>query len=398
MRHRFLDFLGRNRVEARSAPGERTDLPGYGLPNYDDLKRKLLWRGNGPSRGRILSVFMDQNNGCNLKCRMCGFSDARVAAVPKYDMPRWLFDSIAEQLFPLTNILVLSILTEPFMTRDFPDRLKSVREFGVPYSEVITNGTLLNDRIIGKILDAGITCLTFSIDGGTKETYETIRTGARFEDVMANLRLFQSMRRDLGAVLPQLRINHVLSELNIDNFDAFLSLATEIRPEKVGVRTVSRMSDAIIQENSDPAFWAKVGVARGKLAEFCQRTGIEDAGFLRDRPGRIDLFGDSREKLICRAPWENLAIHANGDVYPCMAWTRTPIGNFGRQSFADIWYGGEIEALRREFASVEPGVDCLNCVIRRETTCDPEDDFFYRKVAKQLKDPDLGEARRIARA
>ncbi len=396
MRHRFLDFLRRYRPEAAPTPVPGT--AGFAFQDYEDLKRKLLWRGDGPSRGRILSVFMDQNNRCNLKCKMCGFSDARVAAVPKYDMPRWLFDSVAAQVFPQTNFLVLSILTEPFMTRDFPDRLKTVRDFGVPYSEIITNGTLLNELSIGKILEASITCLTFSIDGGTKETYEAIRTGARFEDVMANLRLFQSMRRDRGTTLPQLRINHVLSAPNIDHFDAFLSLVSEIHPEKIGVRTVSRMSNAIIQESSDPIFWAKIGVARGRLAEFCQRTGIEDAGFLRDRPTPIDLFSDAGQKLICRAPWENLAIHANGDVYPCMAWTRAPIGNFTRQSFADIWRGSELEALRREFASVKPGVDCLNCVIRREATSDPSDDFFYRKVAKQLGNPSSGEARSIARA
>jgi radical SAM protein with 4Fe4S-binding SPASM domain len=315
---------------------------------------------------------------------MCGFSDTRVAAVPKYDMPRSLFDSIAVQVFPLTNFLVLSIMTEPFMTRDFPDRLAVVREFAVPYSEIITNGTLLTERITGKILDAEITCLTFSIDGGTKETYEAIRTGAVFQVVMYNLSLFQSMRRNRRAALPQLRINHVLSEPNIDYFDTFLSLVEKIRPEKIGVRTVSRMSNAIIQESTDLEFWKKVGVARGKLADFCRRTGIEDAGFLRDRPTAIDLFTDAGEKMICRAPWESLAIFPNGDVHPCMAWTRAPIGNFMRQSFGEIWQGSELAALRREFTGVKPGVDCLNCVIRKDVPAELDDDFFYRKVAKRL--------------
>jgi len=385
MRHRFLKLFRRNRPEAASTPEQGADLPFFAASDHEDLKRKLLWKAGGACRGRTLSVFMDQNNRCNLKCKMCGFSDSRVGAVPKYDMPRRLFESIATQVFPQTNILVLSIMTEPFMTRDFPDRLKAVREFGVPHSEIITNGTLLNELNIGKILDAGITCLTFSIDGGTKETYEAVRTGARFENVMANLRLFQSMRKDRGTLLPRLRINHVLSELNIDFFDSFLSLVSEIHPEKIGVRTVSRMSDAIIQESSDPIFWAKVGVVRGRLAEFCQRSGVEDAGFLRDRPTLIDLVGDVGDKLICRAPWENFAIHANGDVYPCMAWTRAPIGNLMRQSFSEIWHGSELEALRREFASIKPGIDCLNCVIRRAAS-DPNDDFFYQKVAKQLRD------------
>lgn len=381
-----VDLRGFFRLLRRKG-GTAASFSDSGAPaDQDDLKRKLLWRGDGPSRGRPLNVFMDQNNRCNLKCKMCGFSDARVDGIPKYDMPRALFDSIARQVFPETNLLVLSILTEPFMTRDFPDRLRSVRDYGVPESEIITNGTLLNGPIIEKILDAGITCLTFSIDGGTKETYEAVRTGARFESVMSNLRLFQSIRDARGARRSQLRINHVLSELNIDGFDAFLSLVSEVHPEKLGVRTVSRMSEALVQESSDPAFWAKVRVAREKLSDFCQRSGIENAGFLRDRPTPIDLFDDAGRKLICRAPWENVAIHANGDVYPCMAWTRAPIGNFARQSFVEIWSGSELRALQREFSSVQPGLDCLHCVIRRESA-DPDDDFFYRKVAKPLATP-----------
>ena len=351
--------------------------------DYEDLKRKLSWRGDGPARGRVLSVFMDQNNRCNLKCKMCGFSDPRVSAVPKYDMPRELFDAIAAQIFPQTNFLVLSILTEPFMTRDFPDRLTRVREFEIPYSEIITNGTLLNETSIRKIIEARITCLTFSIDGGNKETYEAIRVGARFQAVMYNVSLFQSMRRNRRAGLPALRINHVLSELNIDRFDDFLALVGKVRPERIGVRTVSRMSNALVQENREPAFWAKVGEAREKLAAFCKRTGIENAGYLRDRPTPIDLLTDEGERMICRAPWEAVAIHPNGDVYPCMAWTRQPIGNLRLKTFREIWTGKDLAALRREFEDRRPGLDCLNCSVRSDGS--PEkDDFFYRKIAKPL--------------
>jgi radical SAM protein with 4Fe4S-binding SPASM domain len=128
-----------------------------------------------------------------------------------------------------------------------------------------------------------------------------------------------------------------------------------------------------------------------------RRTGIEDAGFLRDRPTPIDLFDDKGEKLICRMPWEHLVIHANGDVFPCMAWTRPPIGNFARQTFTEIWNGEELEAIRCEFAAVRPGLDCLNCVIRREAA-DPEGDFFYRKVAKPLESGAGGRTRPEASA
>src|ERR1051326_4226853 len=121
---------------------------------------------------------MDQNNKCNLRCRMCGFSDPRVAALATYDLPRDLYDSIARQIFPRAAYLALSLMTEPFMTRDFPDRLAAVREHEVPFSDIITNGTLLTARAIEKMIDARINRLTVSIDGGTKELYEHIRRGA----------------------------------------------------------------------------------------------------------------------------------------------------------------------------------------------------------------------------
>jgi len=386
-------MVGRFRTRLRRLlKGSRKPLSSAKPPvlsnSVDPYTQRLLWRTAGLPPDRPLSVYMDQNNRCNLKCLMCGFNDARVTALRKYDMPRPLYDSIAAQIFPRTSFLVLSILTEPFMTRDFPDRLEAVRRFGVPYSEIITNGTLLDERAIEKLLDAAITCLTVSIDGAPKRVYESIRIGANFEKVLGNVDLFLQRRRQRGLTLPQLRINHVLSEPNIDHFAEFLALVERIRPEKIGVRTVSRMSEAAIQETADPEFWARVREARLRLAEFCRRTGIEDAGYLRDTPARIDLYDPFGREHICRAPWENVAIHANGDVYPCMAWTRPAAGNLFRQSFDEIWNGPDFAALRREFEEMRPGMDCLHCRIRRDFDADPDDDFFYRKVAKPLPGAD----------
>jgi radical SAM protein with 4Fe4S-binding SPASM domain len=266
------------------------------------------------------------------------------------------------------------------MTRDFPERLAALRTHGVPFSDVITNGTLMSEESIAMILDSGLTRLIVSIDGGTKEIFESVRIGANFERVLANFTLLRTRRRERGASLPRLRINHVLSEPNIDHFDAFLALVGSLEAEEVAVRTVSRMSEAVIQESTNPAFWEKVRSVRVTLAAFCAQTGVVDAAFLRDRHTMIDLFTDAGEKLICRTPWNTIAVHPNGDVYPCMAWSRPPIGNLVRQTFDQIWHGVPLNALREEFEQVQPGLDCLNCTIRRSAN-DPDDDFFYRKLA-----------------
>ena len=327
---------------------------------------------------------MDQNNRCNLRCRMCGFSDPRVPSLAKYDMPRPLFDRIAAELFPRASYVCLSIMTEPFMTRDFPDRLRVPRDYGVPWTEVITNATLLSRAACEAVLDARLTRVVISIDGGTKEVFESIRAGARFEQVIANFELLRDLRDARGAAEPVLRVNHVLSEGNVDHFESLLELVEKLRADEISVRPVTRMSNALVQENRDPAFWEKVRAAKERLAQFCARTGVRDTEYLRTRPTLIEILGPGGERMSCRRPWDTLAIHPNGDAFPCMAWARPPIGNLATQTLDEIWNGPALAALRREFEDTRPGIDCLHCSIRRGDG-DPEDDFFYRKLAAPMR-------------
>lgn len=352
------------------------------VPDHETLARKLEWRRHPDEAGRYLNVFIEQNNTCNLKCRMCGFSDSRVAAVPRYHMPASVYESIARQVFPLTNYLHMSLMTEPFMTSDFPDRLMLIGKYGVPYSRVVTNGTLLTEKTIETIINSQITSFTVSIDGGTKEVYEEIRVGARFEAVLEKIGLFKKLREKRGASLPKLQINHVLMKRNVDFFDDFLALLDSIRPEQVDVRTIEPMTFVTGMESKDPEFFAKVRQVRPRFAEFCQRHGIEETGYIRDEAGMIDLVTASGHRMTCQRPWDTLAIHANGDVHPCMSWTRPPIGNLARQSFEEIWTGEPLEQLRAEFEIAKPGIDCQNCTIKKTVSFGIYDDFFFKMVNK----------------
>lgn len=344
-----------------------------------ELAEKLTWNGPATSE-RFLSVFMDQNNRCNLRCTMCGFSDPRVPSLAKYDMPRALFDRIAADLFPRASCVFLSLLTEPFMTRDFPERMQAPRRYGVPFTEVITNGTLLTAAACEAILEAQLSRVVVSIDGGTKDVYESIRIGARFEQVIANFERLRDMRT---SPWPALRINHVLSEGNIDRFDEMLALVEALGADEISVRPVTRMSQALVQQNGDPVFWQKIRAAKEKLRAFCARTGVRDSEYLRGTHTLIDLFTGAGEHIICRRPWTTLAIHPNGDAFPCMAWSAPPIGNLGRQTLDEIWDGPVLAELRRSFEEEQVGVDCRHCMARRGAD-DVDDDFFYRKLASPL--------------
>ena len=51
------------------------------------------------------------------------------------------------------------------------------------YTSITSNGTLLSEQKSQDILESGLSNLVFSIDGAKKDTFETAREGANFDDV-----------------------------------------------------------------------------------------------------------------------------------------------------------------------------------------------------------------------
>lgn len=338
---------------------------------------------------RFLNVFMDQNNKCNLRCRMCAFSDPRVMTIKKYDMPFWLLERVAEEVFPHAQYVAFSCLTEPLMTKDFSKRLRLLEDFPVPFSEVITNGMLLNDEITRTLIDVSVTRLGISLDGGRKHTYESIRIGASFDRIVENIRRFNRLKAEEHADYPRLRLLHVLSEANINEFHHFLGMAESLGAQAVDVRTVSPFRNAEDQGTGASWFWDTVKKNAETLAAWTEHLDVEDTGYLRLRHGEIVLVDDLREKMTCQRPWDTFAIHANGDVFPCMSWARSPMGNIARQSFGEIWNGEMFESIRAEFIDKMPGVDCNYCKIRKAAQTDEDDDFFFLMLDK--KPPEKGD-------
>lgn len=326
---------------------------------------------------------MDQNNKCNLRCRMCGFSDPRMMKIKKYDMPLWLLRMIAEQVFPRAKYVAFSCLTEPLMTGDFSKRVSILEHFPVPFSEVITNGMLLNDEVINALIDVPVTRLGVSLDGANKKTYELIRRGANFDRVVDNIRRFNELKEKKRTDYPHLRVLHVLSEANIDEFEDFLGMAKSLNAQAVDVRTISPFRNAADRGTSADRFWERVKENEKLLESWTKRWSVVDTGYLRVSPKEVVILDDKGHRVMCRRPWDTFAVHANGDVVPCMSWARSPMGNIARESFEQIWKGKIFENVREEFNQKRPGPDCQYCSVRKSDLPNEEDDFYFRMLNKK---------------
>jgi radical SAM protein with 4Fe4S-binding SPASM domain len=158
-------------------------------------------------------------------------------------------------------------------------------------------------------------------------------------------------------------------------------MAEEMAVDCIDVRTIQPFVNADDRGSDEAAFWDKIKRCRATLDEWLGRTGVQDLGYLRTTNDKIDLYDGQGGLVPCNAAFENLAILFNGEVVPCTAWSRSPLGNLAHQSFDEIWNGAAARAMRDEFAEKKPGRDCHYCTIIRD---DPEveGDAFFKLITR----------------
>lgn len=143
------------------------------------------------------------HNNCNLQCIMChglASSSIRVHREGLPAMPNPYDDAFVEQLKKyLPQVIETDFMGgEPFMIGAYKSIWKAISEVNPKIKTcILTNATILNDSI--KSLLESFNCwIHISIDSFKKETYETIRKGASFEEVMENSTYFNQLMKARG--------------------------------------------------------------------------------------------------------------------------------------------------------------------------------------------------------
>lgn len=152
------------------------------------------------------SLQFSLHNTCNLACVMCGAdrsSRIRTQRSHLAPLPHAYGDRFFEEIVPFLEHAGAVDFSggEPFLVPEHGriwDVLIDMDQR--PLCSLTTNGTVWNART-ERVLEHLDTHISVSVDGMTPETFEAIRVGARFEEVMANLDRFLAYTRERGTVL-----------------------------------------------------------------------------------------------------------------------------------------------------------------------------------------------------
>ena len=282
---------------------------------------------------------IETSNICNARCSMCTIHNWKRSDNPF--MSERLFCSIASQIIErkdFVRVVNVSRDGEPLLDNALEQKITYLKKGGIKKVTFSTNAALLTEDRAKMLLDSGLDDIMFSVDGATKETFERIRQGLIYEDVVSNILSFIKLR---------------------DKRNTSLS---------VRVRLVIQ-DDNKYELNKWGNFWrSKVSSQDRVYAKALHGWGNQLEGFEEKRVG-------TAESLIrpCTSTFSTMIIRYNGEVTVC------PIdydfkyknGNLNELTIEEIWKNGaalnkfrtkHINSLRDDL------IFCRNCTLWDPTT------------------------------
>jgi radical SAM protein with 4Fe4S-binding SPASM domain len=311
---------------------------------------------------------------CNLRCRMCAiqFRDDRPADGGPAHMPFETFRRLLDE-FGALDELHLQGLGEPFMHPRFFDMVEEAVRRGIRVT-TNTNMTLLSAAAAERCVRSGLHTLHMSIDGATAETYESIRTRARWPRVVANIERLIRTRRRLGRAHPRLHLVMVVMRRNLHELPALIDRARGWEVEEVFVQHLSHeFGEAVLPPQYRPLKLfvedeSLAGMPADRVETWFEeaRRRAERAGIrlrlprLAPRPHPAGTPGRAR----CDWPWRGSYISYQGLAMPCcMVSTpdRAQFGNMAEDGVEPVWRSPAYEAFRERLDSDDPPEICRSC-------------------------------------
>lgn len=206
-------------------------------------------------------------------CLMCE------RANPKFKPHVDRIDEVCEKIKPFmkfANGVHIQGVAEPF----WKDRIFEIIDMaGIePYKEKITistttNGTILSDKRIEKWLSYPNTCITFSLDSATPETYKKIRKLDAYHAVVKSLMKIAERRKGLQGLF----IHNNINMINILEVKGMVELAAKAKVNEINFNPTYNLEGLVISDQNAHIFKK----AESEIIETAKRLNVQIA-FVRN--------------------------------------------------------------------------------------------------------------------
>lgn len=340
------------------------------------------------------SLTMETSDKCNLRCIMCN-PDGYLGASGRteFDFERIRF------LLGLCESYCLNARGEPLIGGSFWQALDEADKYdNVDRCSVHTNGLLLDERKMERILTSKLKEISFSIDAATQKVYHNIR-GAELEKVWRNIELLIHKRKEKPGSHLRIYVNMTVMRENLEDVPAFVERAACAGVDLILLRPVHydlnydytefvyerdgfvynceqqalihypKLTAKMLKKASDISEKAGVMLMLNGAFVYDAFSDFEDYEYPMDLKAFQSAVKVRKERILsflnkggtevqtkkelkmtrqCSAPWREVSIGMDGRVSMCCYLVHIPFGNIFTDSFRNIWNCQTAQDIRRD--------------------------------------------------
>jgi radical SAM protein with 4Fe4S-binding SPASM domain len=278
----------------------------------------------------LTSLIIEPTNTCNLRCTFCFVTEGITRDEGFMDLK--LFKKVIDDTPDLEH-LCMHNWGEPLLHKEIFEMFDYAHKSGVKHIVMNTNGTLLTDKMINKIIESPLNIIRFSIDGSA-DTFKRIR-GVELQKIKENI---LRLKKAKEAKRPELSMGVVFTVEE----DTQEDVEEYIEHWKTIVDHVRTQPKLIQSPRSEPC---------------------------------PEPFGKDYGKLVVL--WD-------GTVIPCCVdYNATlKLGNANSDRVSDLWNNSEIKALRNQHEKEDYPKVCVNCNECETTTTEKR--FFFDEIQETI--------------
>ncbi len=321
----------------------------------------------------LRKIYIEVTSRCNLDCITCVRNAWDVSpGNMSLDLFRKIIDDLEDM--PKAKEIVLGGLGEPLLHPDIVEIIKIAKEKGFQV-KITTNGLLLEDALVDKLIELNTDELVVSIDSFEEDEFKKIRRGGALGDLLENLKSLKRKKEQKQTIFPRVSMEFVLMESNKEQLQQLTRHARELGILSILVTNIlpytEDMTEEILYDKKESdldlpiQFWATP--IKG-LSTMCTINFPS-----------MDMGADRKCDFVNR---DACTVTYNGDVSSCYALMHSYdyyifdrkkevsshyFGNVSEESLYDIWNSPEYLKFRHRVRNFS-FPSCEDCKIKDNCT------------------------------
>lgn len=330
----------------------------------EELKMRLKDWYKGKKR-EPYKIILFPTGLCNLNCKFC-----KNKHQPENELSndKWL-ELVREGIELGVEEWWITGGGEPFVKKDLT--LNIIREIKDKnkFCDLMTNGTLLTDSILRKLVQFELDRILISLDGPSAKVNDKIRGQGVFYRVINSIKKLNYYKEKLNSTEPKIQISSVVNSYNYDKLYEMFSLVRELNVDELELHqmliyddTEKCVKDLILNERERK----ELEDILKKIGKIADNTSIDfnyDALNMENKHAESnDVSVENEEKFFCFQPFYTLLIDMTGEVAPCCpGGSSSKDVNIENRSMEDIWYGDYLNNIRNKIKRGNEMDFCKNC-------------------------------------